>query len=781
MSLVGRAIAGTFPTDPNSIGGKLLGGVIPAGGLPPPRSIKDFLESYSSMPWLRAVASRISYDVAAVEWRLLVHRKQGKAVRNTRIQRSIGDARAKLIAQTQDVEVIEHHPVLDLLDDANSVQTGLQMRRVTQLHIDLGGDGFWLLERGALDVPTAIWPIPPHWILATPTPSRPSFRVGFRGWRGEIPVSEIIWFSDSDPANPYGRGSATAKALGDELETDEYAARHVKAYFYNRARPDLIVWPKGGGTMDENDVERLEDHWTSRNTGFWRAFRPYFLRREVEVKELDQNFRSDQLTQIREHERNTILQVYGVSPETLGIIAPGSARATITMSDQIYAKRVLVPRLELLRSVMQERLLPMFDERLILDYVSPVVRDHELELQAAQAAPWAPNVDEWRARMGLEPLPDGKGQVHVISPLLEERTFGDPEPELEIDDDPLIPPAPQDNADDDEPDDADETEDEDDKAKPKRKRTAYTAALMACRDAGDTDAMLSFSKFHEDGADDPAPTRLAERQVGGYRRSQERAWRAVGARASEAQLMAALPDPDAVVRALGGDKALTAALLDPFKSNGRPAFMRGADLALHALPPRQPAARGPISISLNDVNPRAVRWAELEAARLVANVSADTREAIRALIAQAHAIGLAPQEVARRLRGMVGLLPSQVEAVGRFEERLLANDVSAVDAARRAGKYAEAQLRLRATRIARTELIASTNAGQQALWEEAKERGVLSAQAQRVWIATLDERLEPECEALADVRVGLNEEFTSGVMLPPLHPQCRCAVGIVEP
>jgi hypothetical protein len=47
-----------------------------------------------------------------------------------------------------------------------------------------------------------------------------------------------------------------------------------------------------------------------------------------------------------------------------------------------------------------------------------------------------------------------------------------------------------------------------------------------------------------------------------------------------------------------------------------------------------------------------------------------------------------------------------------------------------------------------------------------------------VWIVTDDERLEVRCEALDGVQVPLGAAFVSGVQAPPLHPNCRCAVGL---
>ena len=43
-----------------------------------------------------------------------------------------------------------------------------------------------------------------------------------------MPPEDVIVFKDPDPANPYGRGSGIGKALGDELDTDEFAAQHIE-------------------------------------------------------------------------------------------------------------------------------------------------------------------------------------------------------------------------------------------------------------------------------------------------------------------------------------------------------------------------------------------------------------------------------------------------------------------------------------------------------------------------------------------------------------------------
>lgn len=437
LSVARKAVQGIFSEQSQREAWGMLQGIYPGqAGLPPTRGTREYLLAYSKMPWLRAVTARIATRMATTEWQLFVQAKEGeKARQNKTIQRAKGVTRRKLMADLKsdnELRQIEDHPMLDLLSDANSFQTGEAMRKTTQIHIDLVGEAFWLKERDAFGMPIGVWPIPPDWILNTPTPTNPFYRVGFRAWRGMIPDTEFIWFCDPDPANPYGRGSGTARSLSDELETDEYAAKFTKSQFYNQARPDLIVYPKGQ-PMREADVARLENDWLSKNQGFWKAFKPYFLTKEVGITELDGglNNRALQLVQLREFERDTVMQVFGIPPEILGVLS-NSNRATISAADLVMGRYVIEPRLEFMRSVLQERLVPEYDERLIVEFSSPVQDDKDYQLEVLRAAPQVASVDEWRDLAGMRPMDDDVGRVHFAPSSL--RPLDPTEP------DGLIPP-----------------------------------------------------------------------------------------------------------------------------------------------------------------------------------------------------------------------------------------------------------------------------------------------------------------------------------------------------
>lgn len=387
-------------------------------GDPPERGAFGILDSYATMPWLRACAGRVANSMSAVEWRLYVTRKSPKerAYRDRKLQRAGYELRKTLIrerAASGELEEVTDHPFLDIMTKGNGFHTGVALRRIESLHMDLVGETFMLKGRNALGATVELWPIPPPWVFSTPTPAWPYYRMNYRGWHENIPASEILWMSDPNPAQPYGRGIGLGQAVADEAEIDEYAAKTTRQVFFNRAQPDFLIYPKGDrGEMNQTETKRFEQDWLNRLQGYWRSSKPHFMSREVGVYEFQKNLKEMMLTEVRMQERDIILQVWGMPPEKLGILN-NSNRATIEGSDLIYAKDVLVPRLEMRRSMFQELLMPEYDDRLVVDYVTPVMEDKEFELKVAMAAPWAMEANEWRAIMGRSDLEQFKDVVFV--------------------------------------------------------------------------------------------------------------------------------------------------------------------------------------------------------------------------------------------------------------------------------------------------------------------------------------------------------------------------------
>jgi len=438
--------------------------IIGASTNPPRRGTKELIQIYNDSPWLRAVVHKVARGVADTHWRLYVPRgKTGKAMRCRSVQGANWEVRQRQLFGPRNkeasydidsVEEITDHPLLDALMYGNPELLGFNVFQTTQTHIDLTGEGFWIKERNALGVPICFWPVPPDWIYELPTMDRPTYKlrpsVSFNSGHIEIPASEIIYFKDPDPSNPYGRGSGIGRALGDEIEIDEYAAKHIKSFFHNRARPDLIV---SGDNISKADSQRLEEQWLNKAQGFWKAYKPMFFSRRVDVKTLSQSFENMQMVELRKQERDAFINVFGIPPEKLGVINE-SKRSTINAADFFWTKDIIKPRVEMIRNFLQWKLVPDFDDRLIIDYDTPILQDDEFKLAVMKTAPWAFTLNEWRRVASEESIDNGEKHLMPLNNAFIDIAAGD---ELEA----PKPTEPENDEEDEEEDDPEE-ENEDD-------------------------------------------------------------------------------------------------------------------------------------------------------------------------------------------------------------------------------------------------------------------------------------------------------------------------------
>jgi len=374
----------------------------------PRRGTRELLKLFSESPWLRAVTGKIARSVADTHW-FLASKKDVKS------GRFIKDAFAQYKGEIDldEVTIIKDHPMLTMFREGtgNPRLNGFQVFQVTQEHLDLTGEAFWLLERNNIGVPIGIWPLPPSWIRNLPTRAHPFYEISSTtsGVVTDVPVTEMIPFIDPDPEDPYSRGSGISSSLDDEIQVDEYAAKHQKSFFLNRARPDIII---SGQNISKNDTARLEQKWLGDHQGFWKAFKPLFFSQKIDVKELSQTFESMQMVQIRKFERDTFISVFGAPPEKMGVIGE-SKRSTIAAADFLWNKDVIKPRVEMIRRTCQQILVPMYDERLILSYKTPVVQDDEHKLKVMGLSPWATTINEWRKEQGMPTL-GAAGDVLMI-------------------------------------------------------------------------------------------------------------------------------------------------------------------------------------------------------------------------------------------------------------------------------------------------------------------------------------------------------------------------------
>jgi len=404
----------------------LSGGQFSSSG--PAASTPELLEAYNRMPWLRAVVHKVAHASASANWRVFfVRNAPGKAVKVTRLQYGSLETRRRLMKQVGDgLELVEldQHPILDLLNGGSAVFPGSTGALLVHTYLDLVGEAFELKQRSdSLTNPKTrrgvvreLIPIPPNWVRALPTKSSPFYEIQFgnSGTVDKVAKEDVIFYRDPNPRNPFGRGSGTARAVGDELETSEAAARTIRARLENNAIPPFVAMPDdvSMGAPTAEQLARLKQDWQSKLRGPDKGGLVHFLRTKFKFEKLGNTFEELSLIPLLQNQRDTIIQVYGIPPEILGILS-SSNRATIEAAEVLFTRHVVVPRLEFRRAVLQQTLVPEFDDRLILDFESPVPDDKEFELQVMRSQPWAFKANEIRERGGEQPIGDD-GEVFAV-------------------------------------------------------------------------------------------------------------------------------------------------------------------------------------------------------------------------------------------------------------------------------------------------------------------------------------------------------------------------------
>ncbi|MGA2264485.1 MAG: phage minor head protein [Acidobacteriota bacterium] len=231
-------------------------------------------------------------------------------------------------------------------------------------------------------------------------------------------------------------------------------------------------------------------------------------------------------------------------------------------------------------------------------------------------------------------------------------------------------------------------------------------------------------------------------------------------------------------------------------------FEKAADLAPL---PKAVAA----SMRFDVTNPRAVEYISTMTMNAALQIQQDAVEGVRAIIRRAFVEGMHPYEAAREIKTLIGLTPNQVKTIANYSkfldsmgdrETLVNIGQGAMDRLKRAGvrgvgslsltpekkqellgKYTARLIKERAIGIARTLTIEASNAGQNELWRQAEDDGLIDSRLwQKVWIAAHDERTCPLCGALHGQGRELSGTYPDGTGMPPRHPNCRCSEGPVK-
>ena len=363
------------------------GPMVPRWTNPPERNTEEWIRTFRTNPRL-AVVERIASDLSFAE---------GKLFR---------------VDENGDEQEITAHPFLDFWANPNPLHemSSAALWRLLEIYLKLKGEGYFIMERDEFGRPAELWPVPTHWVQMTPYQGFPYYTVRLtNGQLMEVPVDDMFVMKDLDPYDPFKRGLGQSEALADEIETDEYAAKFQKRFFFNDATPNIII---GMPKSTEEQRKRFLAEWMQRFKGVFQSHGVATVNGDVTVNKIGESMKDMDMVNGRTFLRNAALEPYGVPREIMGI-TESSNRATSEAAQFIYAQNVLMPILRRREEAINHQLIPWFGDDLVWHFDDIVPRNQEFD-KAVGLDGWNAGLltkDEAREKLGMPPCKVG-GDVY---------------------------------------------------------------------------------------------------------------------------------------------------------------------------------------------------------------------------------------------------------------------------------------------------------------------------------------------------------------------------------
>lgn len=328
------------------------------GGSDPGRE----LEQYGENGTLFGVVSTLATGVSLVNWRL--YRKAASGLEEDR---------------TEVTNPRESAP-LAVWNKPNAFFSRQELVEGTQQHVDLTGEGWWVILR-VMGVPVEIWPVRPD--RMTPVPSIANFIAGYvytspDGEQVPLRLEDVIMIRWPSPLDIY-RGMSPQPALAGDLDSEAAQREWSESFFRNSATPGGII--KDTGPLSDDQFDEIVERWNRSHRGITNAGRVAILE-QGDFVPLSYTQKDMQFVETRGLTKQAILDAYGFPKFGIGDVEDVN-RASAEASKAYIAESKTVPRLERIKGALNNDFLPMFGEgfaeRYEFDYDNPVPPDIETE------------------------------------------------------------------------------------------------------------------------------------------------------------------------------------------------------------------------------------------------------------------------------------------------------------------------------------------------------------------------------------------------------------------
>lgn len=355
----------------------------------PPRTTEEYLKDYGQVVTVYSCVRVVAQTVAAANWRLY------------RIKNN-------------DWQEIDDHVALKLFNNPNPFMTRYELFLLTVQHLELTGEAMWLLIKNNLKQIIGIVPLNPTKLTLklneNNMPESWEYNSGSKKIRLEL--DDIVFFKYPNPADVY-RGLSPLEAAAITVDSDYYATKWNKNFFYNAAAPrTAFITDK---PLTDEQFKKLKTMIEKNFRGIDNAHKAIILENGLDVKPLQLSQKDMEFYNLKKFNREEIAMVFGVPLTKLGL-NDNANKATAYVNDYTFAKNTITPKLVMIRETLNKYYLPHFEENVVFDFDSVIPQDEEFEV--TKHVQYVKNniltINEIRAELGYEPVEWGDEPAQPI-------------------------------------------------------------------------------------------------------------------------------------------------------------------------------------------------------------------------------------------------------------------------------------------------------------------------------------------------------------------------------
>ena len=344
-------------------------------------------------------------------------------------------------------QILEQHPLIDLLNRPNPLQSYSEFFSSLYGYILLSGNAYVLKVGSELGSPKELHQLRPDRIQikggGNPIPEKYEYTVNGRVQNTylvdqENGYSELKHIKLWNPLDDY-YGCSPLSAAAVEVDQFNMSSKHNVNLLSNGARPSgaVIFKPKDDAgfavNLTESQRQQLLTDLNNRFTGAGNAGRPMLLEGDFDWKEMGLSPKDMDFLNLKHMSATDIAMCFGVPSQLVGV-PDAQTYSNVAEARLALYEETIIPYLRKIASDMNEWLVPMFGDNLTLEFDVDNIpalserkkRTYENVTSAVREGIMTRN--EARQQLGLDPI-DGADDLYISATLFPLTDESVPQPD----------------------------------------------------------------------------------------------------------------------------------------------------------------------------------------------------------------------------------------------------------------------------------------------------------------------------------------------------------------